>query len=40
MGSISSTYGGQKRLYRVLMGKPDGRNHLKDPDVEGRIILK
>jgi hypothetical protein len=22
------------------MGKPEGRNHLEDPDEEGRIILK
>jgi hypothetical protein len=22
------------------MGKPKGRNHLKDPGVDGRIILK
>jgi hypothetical protein len=26
--------------YRVLVGKPDGRNHLEDPGVDGRIILK
>jgi hypothetical protein len=24
----------------VLVGKPEGRNHLKDPGVDGRIILK
>jgi hypothetical protein len=24
---------------RVLVGKPEGRNHLKDPGVDGRIIL-
>jgi hypothetical protein len=22
------------------VGKPDGRNHLEDPGVDGRIILK
>jgi hypothetical protein len=27
-------------VYRVLVGKPERRNHLKDPDVDGRIILK
>ena len=26
--------------YRVLVGKPERRNHLKGPDVDGRIILK
>jgi hypothetical protein len=26
--------------YRVLVGKPEGRNHLEDPGVDGRIILK
>jgi hypothetical protein len=25
--------------YRVLVGKPEG-DHLEDPDVDGRIILK
>jgi hypothetical protein len=32
--------GKRKDAYRVLMGKPKGRNHLKDPGVDGRIILK
>ena len=26
--------------YRVLMGMPEGRNHLENPGVDGRIILK
>jgi hypothetical protein len=26
--------------YRVLVGKPEGRNHLEDPGVDWRIILK
>jgi hypothetical protein len=25
---------------RVLVGKHEGGNHLEDPDVDGRIILK
>jgi hypothetical protein len=25
--------------YRVLVGRPEGRNHLEDPGVDGRIIL-
>jgi hypothetical protein len=24
----------------VLVGKPEGGDHLEDPDVDGRIILK
>jgi len=27
-------------VYKVLMGKPEGRNHLEDPGVDGRTILK
>jgi hypothetical protein len=26
--------------YRVLVGKPDGRNHLEDPGADERIIQK
>jgi hypothetical protein len=26
--------------FRVLVGKPDGKNHLEDPDVDGKAILK
>jgi hypothetical protein len=25
--------------HRVLVGKPEGRNHLEDPDVDGRIMF-
>ena len=27
-------------VHRVLVGKPEGRDHWGDPDVDGRIILK
>jgi hypothetical protein len=31
---------GERRcVYRVLVGKPEGKNHLEDPGVDGRIIL-
>jgi hypothetical protein len=26
--------------YRVLVGEPGEINHLEDPDVDGRIILR
>jgi len=29
-----------REVYRVLVGKPEGRDHLGDPDVDGRIILR
>jgi hypothetical protein len=32
---------GEKRgAYRVLVGKPEGKNRLGDPGVDGRIILR
>jgi len=32
---------GERRvLYRFLVGKPEGRNRLEDPGVDGMIILK
>jgi hypothetical protein len=27
-------------VYRVLVGKPEGQNHMGDPGAEGRIILR
>jgi len=27
-------------VHRVLVGKPEGKNHLEDPGVDGRIIIK
>jgi hypothetical protein len=30
----------RRGAYRALVGKPEGRNHLEDPGVDGRIILK
>jgi hypothetical protein len=37
-----STHGrGERRgAYRILVGNPDGKDHLEDPSVDGRIILK
>ena len=32
--------GERRGAYRILVGKPEGKNHLEDPVVDGRIILK
>jgi len=32
--------GERRGLYRVLVGKPEGKNHLGDPGIDGRIILR
>jgi hypothetical protein len=32
--------GDGRGAYRVLVGRPEGRNHLEDRGVDGRIILK
>jgi hypothetical protein len=32
--------GEMRDVYGVLVGKPEGKNHLEDPGVDGRIILK
>ena len=30
----------RRGAYRVLVGKPEGRNHLEDLGIDGRTILK
>jgi len=32
--------GDRRGLNRVVVGKPEGRDHLEDPGVDGRIILR
>ena len=32
--------GERRGAYRVLVGKPEGKNHLEDPGLDGRIILR
>jgi hypothetical protein len=32
--------GDRRGAYRVLVGRPEGRNHLKDLGIDGTIILK
>ena len=38
MGGACSTYG--ERCLQGFGGKPEGKDHLEDPDVDGRIILR
>jgi hypothetical protein len=32
--------GERRSVYRVLVGKPEGNNHLEDPSIDGRITLR
>jgi len=32
--------GERKGVYRVLLGISEGKSHLGDPDIDGRIILR
>jgi len=36
----SARMGERRVVYRVLVGKPEGRRPLEDPGVDGRIILR
>jgi hypothetical protein len=40
MDGTCSTYGERRGAYKVLVGKPEGRNHLEDQGIYGRIIVK
>ena len=41
MGGACSTYGRERReLYRVLLGKSEGKNHVGYPGVDGRKLLR
>jgi hypothetical protein len=40
MDGACSTYGDSRNVYRILVGKPEGKNHSEDPGVEGRTILR
>jgi len=39
MGGACSTYDERRGVFRVLVGKPEGKGHLGDSDVDRRIIL-
>jgi len=30
----------RRAIYRVLVGKPEERDHFKEPGLDGRIILR
>jgi len=32
--------GERSDVYRVLVGKPEGKNHVGEPGLDGRIILR
>ena len=32
--------GERRGAYSVLLGKPEGKNHLEEPGIEGKIILR
>jgi hypothetical protein len=40
MGEACSKHGEGRGAYRILVGRTKGRNHLEDPGIDGRIILK
>jgi hypothetical protein len=40
MGRACSTHGNKKNTYRILVKKPEGKNHYEDLDIGGWITLK
>jgi len=40
MGRHVACMGERRVVYRVLVGKPEGKDHLEGPGVDGRIILR
>jgi hypothetical protein len=30
----------RRGIYRILVGKPEGKGHMEDPCVDGRTILR
>jgi len=40
MDAVCSTYGERRGANRVLVGKTEGKNHLENQGVGGRIILR
>ena len=41
MDGACSTHGGEEMCTQgFLLGKPEGKSHLEDPGIDGRIILR
>jgi hypothetical protein len=40
VGGTCGTYEESRGVYRVLVGKPERKNHREDPDIDGRITLR
>jgi hypothetical protein len=40
MGGACSTYGERRGIYGVSVGKTEGKDHLGDRSVDGKIILR
>ena len=40
MGGACSTYGERRGVHMFLVRKPEGKNHLGGPGLDGRIILR
>jgi hypothetical protein len=39
MGRACCAYGERSCVFRVLVGKSEGRNYLEDPGIDEKIIL-
>jgi hypothetical protein len=33
-------HGNDEKTYNILVGKPEGKNHLEDLDIDARITLE
>jgi hypothetical protein len=40
MGRTCNTNGEKRNAYRILVGKPEVKNHYEDQEVGGQTILK
>ena len=40
VGGACGTYGERRGIYRVLVGKLEGKNHSEDPVIDGSTVLR